>query len=451
MIINSLPKRASSTDMLWAAPPGRPALQAADTLPEDRVEISFFDPAESKIRPHRNSLLMALGWGLMAAGRLVNMLPGPSAPAIICATELVPNQEGSRLEQVLLCERVTSPTQLKQSIHRANYAWEGLRAHMGEGLENLHDRPGDQGHITAWPYGQVMTAALNQAKLSGDYSDFEQLVKGLEQYRHPEGGYAASKGPFGILGSRFYDDNAWLGLVFVQAAQQATQAGYLEKAEEIAAFLRASQQADGGLLWEEGNAHPSYNTCTFGPSIELSLRLYQMTGEEKHLEFAGQLTDIMESKMRRPDGLYLDNVQLETGQADHTLWSYNQGTPVGAHLLWYRITGEQAHLEKAKQTATAALQHFGEEGLWKQAPAFNAIFFRNLMKLEDPAVDKALEGYLEKVWSQALDQDSGLFHRSGHGMGSYEGHGDVSTIDQAGLVQLYALQDWSAGERHQVS
>jgi glycosyl hydrolase family 76 len=443
------PWQRKDHDLRWSSPPPRELKSEANPVPEDTVVLSPFQAADERIRPYRNKVLMTLGWGLMAAGRMISMVPGPAAPGIVCAGEMNQAGAGSRLEQVLQCALVDAPSQLNAGTDRASFAWEGLRAGMG-GLEDLKERPG-AGTITAWPYGQVMTAALDQAKLSGDYTDFDQLVKGLERYAHPGGGYSPSPGRFGFHGNRFMDDNAWLGLTFVQAAQQVPDAGYLEKAESVAEFLRSSQEADGGIVWEEGNANPSYNTATFGPSIELSLRLYKLTGDDKHLKFAHRLTDIMDDKLRRADGLYADNLDLKSGRIEPTLWSYNQGTPVGAHLLWYDITGDSTHLEKAQQTSHAALEHFGEEGIWKQPPAFNAIFFRNLLRLEDPLVEEAFDGYLSRAWSESLNPETGLFNRAGHGMGSYEGHGDVSTLDQAALIQLNALQSWPVEARSQIA
>ena len=451
--INLNQPRIKATDLQWAAPPNREPAETPSAAIQDTVQLSVLDKVETGVRNNRGKLLLAMGYGMMAAGRLAGMVSGGPAlaPSIICSSQVVPSQDGTRLEQVLSCEKASSAADLKQSIHKANFAWEGLRTHTGGGLEHMKDRPGASGGITNWPYGQVMAAALDQAKLSGDYKDFEKLVQGLDRYRHPDGGYASSRGPFGILGDRFYDDNAWLGLVFTQAAMQKPDAGYLQKAQEIASFLQAQQQPDGGILWQENNPNPSYNTCTFGPAIELSLRLYQMTGDQKQLDFARDLTRVMDSKLRLPNGLYADNMKTKTGDVDPTLWAYNQGTPVGAHLLWYEITGDESHLTQARQTATAALQHYGEDGLWKQPPAFVAVFLRNLMQLKDPAVDKALNAYLDRAWESALDQKTGIFDRQGHGMGSYEGEGHTSTIDQAALVQLLALRDWPVAERGNIT
>lgn len=68
------------------------------------------------------------------------------------------------------------------------------------------------------------------------------------------------------------------------------------------------------------------------------------------------------------------------------------------------------------------------------------------MKLEDPLAEKAIDGYLDRAWAEALDPETGLFNRPGHGMGSYEGHGNVSTLDQAALSQLLALRSWASSD-----
>ena len=444
MRVNSLHR----TGLRRTSPP--PLAEAKGPCAEIKADVSDsveLSRADALLPPEvdKKKVMKLLGLGLMAAGRMIGMVPGPVAPGVVCAREVELSREESRLDQVLTCALVDSPSQLKEGGDRASYAFEGLRTHMGGSMESLKERPGD-GTITAWPYGQVMTAALNQAKLTGDYTDFNQLVKGLERYRHPDGGYSPSPGRFGFHGNRFMDDNAWLGLVFVQAAQQQPGSDHLDKARDIADFLIETRNPDGGLIWEEGNKNPSYNTATFGPTIELSLRLYRLTGEEKYRSAAADMTEIMDRELRRPDGLYHDTLDLKTGKVEPPVWSYNQGTPVGAHLLWYEITGDSTHLSKARETAQAALAHFGEDGLWKQPPAFNAIFFRNLMKLEDPLAEKAIDGYLDRAWAEALDPETGLFNRPGHGMGSYEGHGNVSTLDQAALSQLLALRSWASSD-----
>ena len=104
--------------------------------------------------------------------------------------------------------------------------------------------------------------------------------------------------------------------------------------------------------------------------------------------------------------------------------------------------GDKKYLERATQTAHAALDHFAKnDGLWKGSPAFNAIFFRNLLALDqvapDPRYRATLDQYLDRAWKEARDPETGLFNRGG--IGKYDGH---DYLDQSGMVQLYALQDW---------
>ena len=44
------------------------------------------------------------------------------------------------------------------------------------------------------------------------------------------------------------------------------------------------------------------------------------------------------------------------------MWTYNQGTVVGAEVQLWQLTGDRAHLDRARRTAAAALNRYGEGG-----------------------------------------------------------------------------------------
>ncbi|HVD69640.1 MAG TPA: glycosyl hydrolase, partial [Actinomycetota bacterium] len=100
-----------------------------------------------------------------------------------------------------------------------------------------------------------------------------------------------------------------------------------------------------------------------------------------------------------------------------------------------------APLHDAARTARASLEHFDGERTWRHPPVFNAVWFRNLLALDAisavPGLHDALDHYLDRVWRTARDPATGLF--TGGGIGSYDG---TPAIDQAGLVQLFALRAW---------
>ena len=85
--------------------------------------------------------------------------------------------------------------------------------------------------------------------------------------------------------------------------------------------------------------------------------------------------------LRTSGGLYNDHINAD-GSVNSTIWSYNQGVMVGAGVLLNKLTGASAYLSQAEQTASAALLYFGTgPNLINQGPAFNGIYFRNLLFL----------------------------------------------------------------------
>lgn len=321
---------------------------------------------------------------------------------------------------------------------RARTSWDALNRGMAlPGAAGLYrENPTTLKPATVWPVGQVLAGALDLAQLTGDYKPVDQAMAGLSLYKHG-GAYAPSVGG----GNKLWDDNAWIGLDFMQAHAQTGNKDYVKAAEAMFPFMLEGLHKDGGLYWEENNPRMTRNTCGNGPAIQYALRLYMATKDEKYLDFAKNLDGFMNDKLRSPEGLYWDNL-ADNGELSKDIYSYNQGTPIGADVLWYRVTGDKKYLERATQTAQATLDHFAKnDGLWKQAPCFNAILFRNLMALDqvapNPRYKATMDAYLERGWKEARDPETGLFNKGG--IGAYSGH---DALDQGGWVQMYALQDW---------
>lgn len=287
----------------------------------------------------------------------------------------------------------------------------------------------------AWPLGQVLHGRVVLAMQGGDWARVDAIFREFESYRIDDGFV-------GGIGSseRYYDDNQWIGLAAMQAYDATGDEKYLRHAERTFRFVRTAQHPEGGLYWLETD-RIARHTCSMGPGGQLAMQLYEATGREDYLEFAKEQAAAMASTVRLPNGLYGDN-RNDDGSLDPTVYSYNQGTPIGLDVQLYRATGEGRYLERAKRTAAASLQHFGEEDrLWKQAPVFNAIYFRNLLALHavspDPRILAALDGYLDRAWRDARDPDTGLFDRGG--IGHYGEHAGT-VIDQGALSQLYAIR-----------
>lgn len=327
---------------------------------------------------------------------------------------------------------------------RAADAWNQLVAtsmlRRGGNQLLVMDGPGRHAGVAAvWPLSQVLAAAIDLDRLDPEATGsapLADLADTVELYRRGDG-YA----PYPAAGERYYDDNAWLALDFVQAHRQhegdAVDGIWMHKATRTFGFVASGQDPDGGVRWVEGG--DSRHTCSTAPAIEVALRLSLMTGGDRFRSFAERSDQWLWATLRREDGLFADHVEAD-GRVEPTVWAYNQGTPVGADVLWFRVTGDRAHLDRAGRLAGAALDHFGTgDRLWHQPPAFVAVLFRNLLTLhgqqDQPRVVAELDRYLERVWQEGRDPRTGRFVDGG--IGHYD---DGGTLDHAALVQLFALQ-----------
>lgn len=319
---------------------------------------------------------------------------------------------------------------------RAFDAWQSLSVAClrpgDSGSLVVRARPGHRKFAPVWPVSQVLAAAVDVAELTGDYDAVERLVIGLKPYAAGDG-YLPTPGDR----RRYYDDNAWIGLCFAQLHLQTGEARWLRRARKVFRFVLEGLDPDGGMRWVEGRR--SRHTCSAAPAAQLALRLHQAVGSSETLELARRTLAWLDQTLCVRGGLYGDNVDAR-GRVNTTLWTYNQGAPVGAHLLLHLVTGDQGALEQARATAVASLRRFDGARTWKHAPAFNAVWFRNLLALDAAApvvgLGPALDAYLRRVWREGRD-DSGLF--TAGGIGTYDG---TAAIDTGGLVQLFALRAW---------
>lgn len=313
---------------------------------------------------------------------------------------------------------------------------------------------GDMKPATAWPLGQLFAAELDMAAFGGGMARADRLIAELERYR--KGGayaptHASRRGP---ATHRFYDDNAWIGLDLLQAFRQTGDRRYVELARRIVPFLEGGIQPGGGILWEEGNERPTFNTCALAPAAQFFLGLREATGDARFLDLARRLEPTLNAVLRRPDALYDDHVAVaDPAQRGEALWSYNQGAALGANLQFADATADPAEkarfLGLARKTADAAIAKAAADPgwLWKQPPAFNAILFRNLARFDAysplPRWRPLLDAYLARAKREARRAENGAFELGG--IGRYEGEKatGITLIDQAAFVQMFALRAMS--------
>ena len=369
---------------------------------------------------------------------------------------------------------------------RADYAARAARAYatmqaryrMRSGLYRRAEvvfRPGTVAHV--WPFARAMVATLDLVGIERELvqavlPDFDadaaiaDRLQALERYWDPEQEPPAySSDPVGARfgGDRYYDDNAWAGLALIQLERMRPGSDQLERAAEVFRFAvsgwdtREDVPNPGGVFWIEqgrgtGSRNHDRNTVSNAPNAEIGFHLEELAGaardsrpgtigpEDMYAWVAATLGADRAEDEEMGTGLFWDKIRGDN-TVDRTLWSYNQGSMVGAGVLLARRGGElaQGHLTRAEAIARKALAHYAKVGLQTQPPSFNAIFFRNLLLLHEVTGDDglredilaAMRGYADWAWNERRDVRGGFWISHQDGL-----------LDQSAMVQVLALLAW---------
>ena len=284
------------------------------------------------------------------------------------------------------------------------------------------------------PGGQQFLADVD-ARLTGlgHYADAAEVSPtGSPQ---PPAYESAVAPPLGPGGATYYDDNAWVGLNLVHAYLLTSNPSDLTLAQDEFNFdvagwdTSATDPCPGGVFWEDA-AGSQRNVTANGASAELGLELDQLTGNRSDLTWATRMYQWAVTCLRTPAGLYNDHINAD-GSVNSTIWSYNQGVMVGAGVLLNKLTGTSAYLRQAEQTASAALLYFGTGStLINQGPAFNGIYFRNLLFLNSVVPN---DGYA----SEAQSAGSSMWAQRQVSTGLIDPQYGVNGT--AGMVEIYTL------------
>ncbi|MCD8183196.1 MAG: glycoside hydrolase family 76 protein [Bacteroides sp.] len=231
-----------------------------------------------------------------------------------------------------------------------------------------------------WPTSGLYSAVNALLKATGEkkYDTLLQniILPGLEQYydtiRKPacyqsylsEAGYS----------DRFYDDNVWLGLDFLESYQLTGRKDYLNSSANIWKFLESGCDSvlGGGIYWCEQKKF-SKNTCSNAPASVLALKLYQATGDEAYLQAGKNLYHWIQDNLQdTADCLYFDNKKLD-GRVGKTKYQYNSGQMLQAAALLYKLTGEEQYLADAQNLTKSCSDYFFEDYTAPDGTAFRAL------------------------------------------------------------------------------
>jgi hypothetical protein len=364
---------------------------------------------------------------------------------------------------------VRKPPALTLYPARAMLAYEAMQSNyyvQGTGLYR-----GEPTYSFLWPFSQALAAMVSLAsipELTHIPWQRVRLERGLQALRFglrhyqtppstPPGESTAGASitatvpsydgtlapPIGPGGDSFYDDNEWVGIELMRIYELDHDPTALAQAQQIMAFVMAGWQTTasngralpcpGGVPFSNAVHNADRNTVTDGPAAELGVQLFRITHDPRYLQFAELAYNWVRQCLIEPNSLYADHITIY-GAVNRSLWSYNQGSMIGAGTLLYQATGDSAYLYQARQTAKAALAYFTYSRLSSENPFFVSVYFRNLLYLDsvthDPPGAKPAREYVYYAW---------LRHRLENNLFAYGSPPEAQLLAQAAIVQIYAL------------
>jgi len=247
-----------------------------------------------------------------------------------------------------------------------------------------HRLPHDRSeHFCYWWHAHAIDALLDGYLRTKDPAMMELIQKELR------GTIAHNNGT--IL-NNWYDDMEWMALALLRLWDETKEDTYKRRVDILWQDIKTAwnDKMGGGMAWRK-NQLDYKNTPANAPAAILAFRLYQRFGNEDDLAWGKKIFEWNRDNLMDPDTFYVWDGMNRTG--DGTIdydwaFTYNQGVMIGAAVEYYRITGDKAHLELAKNIAYESKRRFGDKsgGVFPyegkdDCGLFRGIFFRYLGEL----------------------------------------------------------------------
>lgn len=299
-----------------------------------------------------------------------------------------------------------------------------------------------------WPYSQALAASLALthdpgASGSDAAARTSRLVAALQEYwstATPVAGYADI--PFAPTGTRYYDDNSWLGLALHDAAATLHRPELERRAQAALQFVESGWDAaddacPGGVFFVESTRETYRAATSTAPAAQLAAALYSKTRRGQDLAFAERAYTWMNRCLRAHDGLYADHIDAD-GTIQPTEWSYNQGSMIAAGVALWRATGDPKYLAAARTTGERMLRYVRRPPT-REPIYLMAILFDDLRQLDEfthiVGLRAAAQAYANRVWRHDRNPQTNLVR--------FKRRHFTLLLEQAAAVRLYAnLAQW---------
>ncbi len=275
-----------------------------------------------------------------------------------------------------------------------------------------------------WGVGVTLSALNSAARV--DPANMQRLKAYLEKvdtYWNPEGpvpGYDVQPNKTHDQ-DRYYDDNAWMVMAMIESYEITSNPKWLKRAEEALTYVLSGEdeKLGGGIFWKE-REKTSKNTCSNGPSAVACLAVYAKNQDPNLLKKAEQIYTWTRKNLQAPDGLYWDNIKLDT-TVEKTKWSYNSALMLRTAKELSRFTKQPTYQQDADRLEAACIKRWVKsDGTIDDELQFAHLLFENLDPKKFDAqqcIEKLLqgrdsEGFFGNRWGKPSKGKHQILHQA---------------------------------------
>jgi predicted alpha-1,6-mannanase (GH76 family) len=322
----------------------------------------------------------------------------------------------------LLCSGSMLSSGAAESNDVASPSYGQMAALAIRGLQSWYDKQTGLYTTTGWwNSANAITTLADYSRMSGSH-EFDSVFANTFS--------AAQEKSRGFL-NRYYDDEGWWALAWIDAYDLTGDQRYLAMAESIFADMAGGwdNTCAGGIWWSKDRTYKNAiaNELFLSVAAHLGSRAKSLRDRKQYLKWATrEWRWFSHSGMINPDHLVNDGLDAKCVNNQKTTWTYNQGVIVGALVEFSRAGHTSRLLHTATVIAAAALSAPAlvdahgvlhepcEPNCGGDGSQFKGIFVRNLRSLDEaaflPPYHKFIFTNADSIWSgtRAPDYHLGL-------------------------------------------
>ena len=288
------------------------------------------------------------------------------------------------------------------------------------GLQSWYDkRTGLYTTTGWWNSANAITTLADYSRMSGSH-EFDSVFANT---------FSAAQEKSREFLNRYYDDEGWWALAWIDAYDLTQSPDYLKMAETIFADIATEWDTGtcgGGVWWKKPADYK--NAIANELFLEVAASLANRTEGKESADYRAwaekEWAWFKASGMINADNLVNDGLDATHSNActnnGRNTWSYNQGVILGGLVELSKLDNDPALLSQAATIANAALEKLTVRGILMErtvsgndAPQFKGIFVRNLAKLYMVAPDARYKAFIETNANSIWMNDQGSSHEFG--------------------------------------